>query len=64
MSTIEIRDLTKNYGKTTALDNVSVTFKETASTVCSAETAQENPPCSTLFRAGLLPTRARSSSTE
>ena len=28
MSTIEIRDLTKNYGKTTALDNVSVTFKE------------------------------------
>lgn len=28
MSTIEIRDLTKNYGKTTALDNVSVTFRE------------------------------------
>ena len=28
MSTIEIRDLTKNYGKTTALSNVSVTFKE------------------------------------
>ena len=28
LSTIEIRDLTKNYGKTTALDNVSVTFKE------------------------------------
>lgn len=28
MSTIEIRDLIKNYGKTTALDNVSVTFKE------------------------------------
>lgn len=28
MSTIEIRDLTKNYGKTTALDNVSVTFRK------------------------------------
>lgn len=28
MSTIEVKDLTKNYGKTTALNNVSVTFKE------------------------------------
>lgn len=28
MSRIEIRNLTKNYGKTTALNNVSVTFKE------------------------------------
>lgn len=28
MSKIEVRNLTKNYGKTTALNNVSVTFKE------------------------------------
>lgn len=28
MSKIEVRDLTKSYGKTTALNNVSVTFKE------------------------------------
>lgn len=28
MSIIEVKDLTKNYGKTTALNNVSVTFKE------------------------------------
>lgn len=28
MSRIEVRNLTKNYGKTTALNNVSVTFKE------------------------------------
>lgn len=28
MSTIEVRNLTKTYGKTTALNNVSVTFRE------------------------------------
>ena len=36
----------------------------TAFTVCSAYTAYVNPPCSTLFRAELSPTRARSLLTE
>ena len=45
MSTIEIKNVSKSYGKNKALDDVSLTLKKTAFTVCWAGTVQENPRC-------------------